>query len=61
MEARRACVFSWAPRPVDFAGDCCDEISRDYRQVALVEYGGGGILFAQEVRCSDPAKRTLGC
>ena len=27
----------------------------------IVECDRGGTLFAQEVRCSDPAKRTLRC
>ena len=61
MEARRACVFSWARRPIDFAGDCCDEISRDYRQVVLVDYSDGGTLCAQEVRLSDLANHQSCC
>ena len=33
----------------------------DYEQVLFVECGRGGLLFAQEVRYSDPANRTVGC
>ena len=54
-------MFSWARRPVDFADDCCDEISSDYRQVMLVDYGGGGILCAQEARLSDLANHQPCC